>query len=227
MRKLAVVCLVVLALSGAHEVFGQQVDPLVANSNDPLELQQLGVRFIATNQTHNALDALRKALGLYPDNAETRMWLGVVYTQMNEDIAAEGEFIRALELNPQLTEVHNWFGVYWARQGNFDAAIAEYRRALQDAAYPPISRARVQVNLGNVLMQTSEYDEAVTVLGAAGGHRGLLERRSLPTDLSQPCRGPREDQPAAGSARSVAANGSSSAERARGIPLRLGVSGSR
>jgi len=147
---------------------GQQTDPLVASSNDAVELQQLAIRFIASNQTHNALAALRKSLSIYPDNAETRMWLGVVYTQMNEDIAAEGEFLKALELNPQLTEVRNWFGVYWQRRGNFDAAIAQFRQALLDPAYPPISRARVQVNLGNVLMQTGEYDEAVTMLGAAG-----------------------------------------------------------
>lgn len=157
----------ILILAG--DATAQQTDPLVANSTDATELQQLGVRFIASNQMHNALEALRKSLEIYPDNAETRMWLGVVYTQMNEDIAAEGEFIRALELNPQLTEARNWFGVYWAQRGNFDAAIAQYRQALLDPAYPPISRARVQVNLGNVLMQTGDYEAAVVVLGAAGG----------------------------------------------------------
>jgi len=169
MRRLSAACLAVTALVFTGEVAGQQIDPLVANSTDATELQQLGVRFIASNQTQNALQALRKSLEIYPDNAETRMWLGVVYTQMNEDIAAEGEFIRALELNPQLTEARNWFGVYWAQRGNFDAAIAQYRQALTDPAYPLISRARVQVNLGNVLMQTGEYDAAVVVLGQAGG----------------------------------------------------------
>ncbi len=168
MRRFSAACWVVMALMFAGQAIGQQVDPLVANSSDATELQQLGVRFIASNQTHNALQALRKSLEIYPDNAETRMWLGVVYTQMNEDIAAEGEFLRALELNPQLTEARNWFGVYWARRGNLDAAIAQYRQALLDPAYPSISRARVQVNLGNVLMQTGEYDEAVVMLGRAG-----------------------------------------------------------
>jgi type IV pilus biogenesis/stability protein PilW len=158
----ALVCAIVVA----GPALAQQ-DPLVANSDDPIELQQLGVRFIANNQTSNALDALRKALEIYPDNAETRMWLGVVYSQMGEDIAAEGEFHRALEINPNLTEVHNWFGVYWARRGNFDAAIAEYRKALADPAYPAISRARVQVNLGNVLMQTGEHEQAVRYLSDA------------------------------------------------------------
>ncbi|NKB87907.1 MAG: tetratricopeptide repeat protein [Acidobacteria bacterium] len=167
MRRLCATAALVCALGVPGLAWAQQTDPLVANSDDPIELQQLGVRFIATNQTRNALEALRKALEIYPDNAETRMWLGVVYTQMGEDIAAEGEFHRALEINPQLTEVHNWFGVYWARRGNFDASIAEYRKALADPAYPNISRARVQVNLGNVLMQTGEHEQAVRELSAA------------------------------------------------------------
>lgn len=169
MRRLSTVLLAVSALAIAGGAAAQQVDPLVENSNDATELQQLAVRFIAGNQTHNALAALRKSLKIYPDNAETHMWLGVVYTQLNEDAGAEGEFLKALALNPQLTEVRNWFGVYWARRGNWDAAIAQYRQALMDPAYPPISRARVQANLGKVLMQAGDYDGAVVVLGEAGG----------------------------------------------------------
>jgi Tfp pilus assembly protein PilF len=157
----------VLPVVMAGQALAQQLDPLVANSNDAIELQQLGIRFIASNQSRNALAALRKSLEIYPDNAETHMWLGVVFTQMNEDIAAEGEFVRALEINPQLTEAHNWFGVLWARRGNFDAAIAEYRKALLDPAYPSISRARVQANLGNVLMQTGDTELAVDEFGRA------------------------------------------------------------
>lgn len=170
MGRLGAACLAIMALLTAGELEGQQTDPLIASSNDAVELQQLAIRFIASNQTHNALGALRKSLTIYPDNAETHMWLGVVYTQLNENVAAEGEFLTAIELNPQLTEVRNWFGVYWVRLGNLDAAIAQYRMALTDPAYPRISRARVQVNLGNVLMQTGEYDEAVVVLGQAGGY---------------------------------------------------------
>lgn len=169
MRRLSAACLAVIALTFAGTVAGQQVDPLVASSTDAIVLQQLGIQFIASNQAGKALQALRKSLEIDPDSAEARMWLGVVYTQMKEDIAAEGEFLRALELNPGLTEVRNWFGVYWARRGDFDAAIAQYRQALMDPAYPPISRARVQVNLGNVLMQTGEYEQAAVVLGQAGG----------------------------------------------------------
>ena len=169
MRRFSAACLAVMALMFAGEAAGQQIDPLVANSTDATELQRLAVGFISNNQTRDALQALRKSLEIDPENAESRMWLGVVYDELKEDIAAEGEFIKALELNPQLTEAHNWFGVYWAKRGNFDSAIAQYRQALRDPAYPAISRARVQVNLGNVLMQTGDYQEAVAVLGAAGG----------------------------------------------------------
>ena len=168
MRWLSRLCVLAVGL-GIATAATAQIDPLVENSNDPLELQQLAIQFVASNQTRNALAALRKALEIYPDNAETRMWLGVVYSQMNEFVAAEGEFIRALEINPALTEVHNWFGVFWARQGNHESAVSEYEKALADPAYPAISRARVQVNLGNVLMAAGHHDRAVPVLGAAAG----------------------------------------------------------
>lgn len=154
-----------LAVSSAAAA--QQVDPLVENSNDAVELQQLGIQFIANNRARDALAALRKSLDIYPENAETHMWLGVTYAQLGEDPAAEKEFERALELNPNLTEVHNWFGVYWARRGSYDKAIVEYEKALADPAYPPLSRARVQANLGNVLMATGDYDGAVTTLSRA------------------------------------------------------------
>ena len=169
MGRLSTACLVVMAMTAVGAAAGQQLDPLVASSNDAIVLQQLGVQFIATSQTANALQALRKSVEIDPNSAAAHMWLGVVYSQMNDDVAAEGEFLEALELNPSLTEARNWFGLYWVGRGDLDAAIAQYRQALMDPAYPPISRARVQVNLGKVLMQTGDYEQAVVVLGQAGG----------------------------------------------------------
>lgn len=169
MRRLSTACLVVVAMTAAGAAAGQRLDPLVASSNDAIVLQQLGVQFIASSQTTHALQALSKSLEIDPNSAAAHMWLGVVYSQMNDDVAAEGEFLKALELNPRLTEARNWFGLYWVGRGDLDAAIAQYRQALTDPAYPPISRARVQVNLGKVLMQTGDYDQAVVVLGQAGG----------------------------------------------------------
>lgn len=158
----------IVALSLSAVAVGQErVDPLIASSDDPLELQQLAIQFIAGNRPRDALAALQKSLRIYDDNAETHMWVAVVYAQLEEHEAAEQAFRRALEINPQLTEAHNWFGVYWARSGDLDRAIEHYRAALADPAYPRISRARVLVNLGNVLMQKGDVEAALPPLSEA------------------------------------------------------------
>lgn len=166
--RLHLVAALILALAWGGAAVGQQrSDPLIASTEDPLELQQLAVQFIAGNRPRDAMAALQKALRIYDGNAESHMWLAVVYTQLEELEAAEESFRRALDINPQLTEAHNWFGVYWARQGDLDRAIEHYRAALTDPAFPRISRARVLVNLGNGLMQKGDMDAALLSLSEA------------------------------------------------------------
>jgi Tfp pilus assembly protein PilF len=80
MGRLSTACLVVMAMTAVGAVAGQQLDPLVASSNDAIVLQQLGVQFIATSQTANALQALRKSLEIDPNSPAAHMWLSVVYS---------------------------------------------------------------------------------------------------------------------------------------------------
>jgi type IV pilus assembly protein PilF len=150
-----------------HVTAQQRVDPLIENTDDPLELQQLAVQFIRGNQPRAALDALRKAISIYPDNAETHMWAGVVYTQLKEYEAGEQEFERALEINPDLSEARNWYGVHLTERGLYERAIEQYRRALDDPVYPRLSRARVLVNLGNLLLRSGDVEAAIPPLSEA------------------------------------------------------------
>lgn len=166
MRRLAATLLILSAV-GAPALAQQRVDPLVASSDDPLVLQQYAIEFYRQNRPYDALAALRKAAGLYGSNAETHMWLGIVYTRIDDLATAEAEFERAIELNPGLTEVHNWYGLYWMRRGDLERALAEYALALEDPAYPRISRARVLLNMGNALMQAERYAEATPLLSEA------------------------------------------------------------
>lgn len=165
-KHLAVALLAMLIVGGPAAA-QDRTDPLIASTEDPLELQQLAVQFIAGNRPREAMAALSKALRIAPGNAEAHMWLAVVFAQLEDDAGAQAEFERALEINPQLTEAHNWFGVYWARRGELDRAIGHYRAALADPAYPRISRARVLVNLGNTLMQKGDVEAALPVLSEA------------------------------------------------------------
>lgn len=151
------------------------VDPLIERTEDPLELQQLAIQFIRANQPTSAVVALRKALLEVPDNGETHMWLGVALAQIDELEAAKEELDQALELNPALTEAHNWLGIYWYRKGEPERAIEEYRTALEDPAYPRVSRARVLVNLGRLLLEEGDVEAAIPTLSEA-------TRAPLPSD---------------------------------------------
>lgn len=167
MLRIIGLALLIASFSSPLAAMQRTVDPLITNSEDPTELQQLAVQFIATNQLRQALAALHKSVDLYSGNAESRMWLGVVYTQLDDFDSGEAEFRTALQINPQLTETHNWFGVHWTRRGDLVRAIEHYRAALEDPAYPRISRARVLVNLGNVYLQQGDVEAAITTLSEA------------------------------------------------------------
>lgn len=175
MRRQIATALLVVLIWGGPAVAQQRTDPIIGSTDDPLELQQLAVQFIAANRPHDAMAALGKSLRLNPGNAESHMWMAVAFTQLEDLDSAEAQFERALEINPQLTEAHNWFGAYWARRGDLDRAIEHYRKALEDPAYPRISRARVQTNLGNTLMQKGDVEAALPLLSAAA-------RVSLPSN---------------------------------------------
>ncbi len=166
MRRLAATVLLVL-ISAAPVVGQQRIDPLIGSTDDPLVLQQYGIEFYRQNRPYDALAALNKAAAVYANNAETHMWLAIVYTRLDDLATAQAEFERALELDSGLTEVHNWFGLYWLRQGDLDRAVQEYELALSDPAYPRISRARVLLNMGNALMQQQQYEAATPRLSEA------------------------------------------------------------
>ena len=167
MRKRLVLIILALLFAPLAVDAQQRVDPLVASTDDPLELQQLAIQYIAGNRPRDAIVALRKSLQVYDRNGETHMWLAVAHTQLSEFDQAGAAFEKALEMNPALTEARNWYGVYWAGRGDLDRAIEQYRLALEDPAYPQISRARVLVNLGGALVQKGDVEAAVPTFAEA------------------------------------------------------------
>lgn len=158
--------LLVLALPAAAAA-QQRVDPLVSGTDDALVLLQIGRTAIARGELRLALQALEKSARLLPDNAETHMWMGVSHFQLDDLDAAERELRAALAIDPNFIQARNWYGVYWTRRGDSDRALQEYRSALAIRATPPIERARVLINLGNLQLQRNEVEEAMMALREA------------------------------------------------------------
>ncbi|HLZ99043.1 MAG TPA: sulfotransferase [Steroidobacteraceae bacterium] len=105
----------------------------------------LGVALWA--QGKDALDALKRAAELLPDDAESHSNLGNAWRALGQLEFAVKSHGRALEIKPDYAEAHNNLGSALQDLGRLDEAIESFRRAL--AIKPDFALAHC--NLGNVL----------------------------------------------------------------------------
>lgn len=154
------------AMPGSVESVAAPQDP---ETMDPRDLQVLAILYIEDNQPHEAIPLLKRSVDLYPENGETYMWLGVAEFLTEQFDEAEESFMKALARNPSLTEVRNYLGLLRYKQGDTDAATREFLLALRDPVYPPASKARVRLNLGNVYLEVGNPMAAVEHLSAGAG----------------------------------------------------------
>lgn len=164
---LRLVAALAILVAGGVATAQQRIDPMVAGTDDPLVLLQIGRTAIARNEVRLGIQALEKSATLLPGNAETHLWLGVGHFQLDDLDAAEAQFRRALEIAPEFVQARNWYAVYWTRVGDADRALQEYRQALSVPATPPIERARVLTNMANLLLQRDDVDAAMAALREA------------------------------------------------------------
>ena len=133
---------------------------------DPRDLQILAILYIEENRPQEAIPLLERSVDLYPENGETYMWLGVAQFLTEQFDLAEESFMKALARNPSLTEVRNYLGLLRYKQGDLDAAVREFLVALRDPVYPPVSKARVRLNVANVYLERGDPEAALEHLTA-------------------------------------------------------------
>ncbi len=107
-------------------------------------------------QGKEALDALKRAARLLPNDAEAQNNLGAAlrrYGRLEEAVAC---LRRALQMRPDLAEVWNNLGNAGRDLGHFDTAI----EALSEALRLKPGFAKAHNNLGNVLLDLGRLDEA-------------------------------------------------------------------
>lgn len=133
---------------------------------DPRDLQILAILYIEDNQPNEAIPLLQRSVDLYPENGETYMWLGVAQYLTDQLEPAEESLMKALARNPGLTDARNHLGFLRYKQGDMDGAVREFLAALSDPVYPPVSKARVRLNLGNVYLEMGNPEAAREHLAA-------------------------------------------------------------
>lgn len=114
-------------------------------------------------QGKDALDALQRAAGLLPGDADTLNNFGAALSAAGRPGEAVASYRRALAARPDLAEAHNNLGSALRSLEQFDEAVASLRRALE--IKPEFADALA--NLGNALRDRGQADEAATCLRRA------------------------------------------------------------
>jgi tetratricopeptide (TPR) repeat protein len=117
---------------------------------------------LAQQKIDEAIDGLRAALELDPNNAQAHFVLGTALSVKGEGPTARTELARALEIDPGLLEARRILAQVHSSLGEHEYAIEEARRYL--AAKPDSMQTRVLLAQSLVILR--RLDEAVSELTA-------------------------------------------------------------
>jgi Flp pilus assembly protein TadD len=96
------------------------------------QLQQLvleAVQLRAKGQLDDAVEKIRQALKLDPENSDLHRELGITFLLSKDWKRARIEMIEALRHDPTDADAHNGLGYSLEKLGDLDAALKEYRLA--------------------------------------------------------------------------------------------------
>jgi MoaA/NifB/PqqE/SkfB family radical SAM enzyme/Tfp pilus assembly protein PilF len=141
----------------------EEIELLAKNFKGHLLHVELGKFYHRQGRYNLAMEELRRALELNPDDGLAHFEMGNVYVKVKDDFQAEGAYRKALELNPQLSDASLELGKIYRRQGRIDLATAEFRKVL--AVCPKNWDALYE--LGRIYKEGGDYESAARVLSQA------------------------------------------------------------
>lgn len=134
---------------------------------------QLAGSYFQQRQLAVALQEVRQALAMDPNNAAAHALLGLIHMDLDDRAQAEASFGRALRLEPDNPEISNNYGWFLCRTGREREALEYFDRAAANRLYATPGLAFQ--NAGVCLMQQRDYKAAEPYL-----------RRSFETDAGSP-----------------------------------------
>ena len=105
----------------------------------------------------------RQALVLEPNIGEAHAVLAQINADRGDFLDAESGFFFAISLEPNEPTPHHWYSILLSRVGRLQAGLTQARRAYELDPSSPILAA----NLGNVLLQVGQDDEALRFVSLA------------------------------------------------------------
>ena len=127
-------------------------------------LSNLGAAYHEKGMYDKAIDKIRGALEINPNDAKTHYNLGVAYDTRGMYYEAAAEYRKATELNPNDADAYCNLGAAYAAKGMFDEAIAEFGGAIEinpahTEAYHNLGVAHF--GLGVTYSERGMYDKAI------------------------------------------------------------------
>lgn len=120
-------------------------------------------QYLQQGNTERAVEHLRRALELDPNDATIHSTLGQVFWQTGEYELAEEHFRRALSVDPKFSRGRNNYAAFLYDRGRYEEAARQLEIVVEDTLYD--ARASAFLNLGKSLQklgQTREAEEAYT-----------------------------------------------------------------
>lgn len=127
----------------------------------------LGTAYLKEGNAPGAVEALRTAAALNPQNATAWERLGLAYMASNAHDLSEDAFKRAIKIgsaDEPARVVHN-YGLLLLKVERYDEALQAFDATLADLTYR--TPARALNSKGFTLYRIGRYDEAIEVLSSA------------------------------------------------------------
>ena len=131
------------------------------------DLKIVGLDYVLLDDYTDAIKWLEKAVEFDPKNADAWYYLGrACYTKGRRDEAWKA-FMTVLDLDPHNVKAKNNIGLILETDGKFEAALEAYRTAIAWQENNRHRSAQPYVNLGNLLMELGQTEEALPALESA------------------------------------------------------------
>jgi tetratricopeptide (TPR) repeat protein len=149
-----------LALEATSGAASQQLArPSLGVAETRAQLQQLvleAVQLRAKGRLEEAVEKIRRALKLDPENADLHRELGITFLLSKDWKRARIEMIEAIRHDPTDADAHNGLGYALEKLGDLDAALKEYRVATRLEPDDPTYRTHYFDALSKIAQQKAK-----------------------------------------------------------------------
>ena len=128
---------------------------------------QMGIAYLREGQTAIALQKLKKAISIDPQNAQAYNVTGILYERLGKMDLADEHYAKAVELKPRDPYIRNARGSFFCKQGEYEKAQIEFEQALSNPLYSTPWVAMTNAGLcaeraGDVNEAEGQYRRALT-----------------------------------------------------------------